>query len=629
MQSKFLFPASRPLMASAIALVLSVGLSGCIETDDDNANETTTITGTAVAGAVDGNVIVTDNLGNEIVVGTVTDGVFSVTLVKADLAKALRFIVTGSYVDEASGDTVTLSTAHPLALSLAAGHFDANDASHHAPVSPGSTVIHHLVNEQGMSLTAAQTAFQDAFGYLPSMDAVPFDPSLVDEAAAALRPQADKDAAFRAGALSQLATDLGLSDDDIAGLLAGLAEDLADGSLDGRDDNGAAVMVGSSAPINLQMKHQATPLDVQMIQAYGSFAGSANNASGLAAPSMGLPTMAYDAPGSSKTVTLADGRVANVALATEYSAPFMNGFWTARVNHKIILTDSADGSPIDVSSDSIVKGVGNKPFMYMLSGHNHGAPHDHMADSSQAASGIYNLNSYYLMASAMGMGEDAMPMGVWESTVKIKQDTDADGEADTTASVVFHPQVKMPMDGSVLFSKLSNADHTWTTMMGMTKAREYRVWLHDVSPANGGGHDLSVFVSTQNMADMMNMQSMSLTRMGMGMGDHSGDNHSMMSFPAAYSGQSLNGPLNEMDMRPSLTLASVAVEVSVDDGTTWQSMSETADTGRFSITGLAGLSNSEANTLAFRLTVNDGSADYVMTTAAGGNAELIFVAPTL
>lgn len=613
------FSFSRTLLASAMAVVMSSGLSGCITTEDDEGIANTTVVGTAVAGAVDGTVTVTDAAGNQVVVGTVTNGLFSVSIPNSELAKLLHFVVTGSYVDEASGETVSLSAEHPLALSIEANYFNSGELGH-APVSPGSTVIYQLMNQQGMSLADAKVAFQNAFGYLPDMDAIPFDSSLLDEAVAELRPQADKDAAFRAGALSQLANDLGLSGDDIAALLAGLAEDLADGDLDGLNTVGAAVEMGSIAPINLKVKQDDKPLDARLIQAYGAFAGSDRNVSGLAAPSMGLPTMAYDLPGTTKQVTLVDGRIVDVTLGIDYDAPFMNGFWTARTDHKITLIDSSDGSVIDAATDAYVKGVVAKPFMYMLTGHNHSTPHEHMADNSTSGDGVYNLNAYYLMASAMGMGDAIVPMGVWQYTVKIKQDTDADGEADTPASLVFHPQVKMPMDGSVLFSKLNNVDHTWTNMMGMPQAREYRVWLHEVSANSNSSHDVSVFVSTQNMADMGMMA---------GMGMHMGGDHDMMKFPAAYSGQVLNGPVNMMNMRPELTLASVVVEVSNDEGSTWATMNETADSGLFSRAELVGLSSTEANTLAFRVTVNDGSSDYVMTTAAGGNGELVFVAPSL
>ena len=605
----------RTALAGAVAAILGLGLSGC-GSDSSTASQTT-ISGSAIAGAVTGNVVVSDTDGNQVASGSVTGGSFSVSVPNAELAGALTFRVTGTYVDEVSGDAVTLGASSPLALTLAANHFTAGQVGN-APLTPDSTVIHHLVQQHNMTMTQAQNAFQSAFGYLPDMDAVPFDPSETDSTAAAARPQADRDAAFRAGMFSQLANDLGLSGDDIAAMLAGLADDLADNSLDGMGSGGSPVTIGTAA-VNLQTLHQSNSLEARLLAAHGAFAGNSNNSAGLSAPSMGLPAISYDAPGTSKTVTIASGRNITVTLDTAANSPIGTGFWISRVKHKITLVDASDGSPIDISSDNHIKGISQHPYMHMLSGHDHSTPHGHDADVSQAAQGIYTLDAYYVMASEMGMGESAMPMGVWDYPVKLQEDTDADGNADTTTSVMFHPQVKMPMGGNVFIAKVSNSNHTWTNMMGMTQPRSYRVWLHEVNANPNSSHDLSVFVSTQDMGNMSMGSMAAMSSMS--------SNHSMMSFPAVYSGQSLHGPTNEMGMRPDVSLASVTVEVSLDDGTTWQSMTETANTGLFSTADLVGLDTAAQDTLSFKVTINDGISDYVMTTAAGGYADLVFTAP--
>lgn len=443
-------PAVRMPLAGALAVIL--GLSGC-GSDSSTASQTT-INGSAIAGAVTGNVVVSDADGNEVASGSVTDGSFSVAVADAELAGVLTFSVTGTYVDEVSGDTVTLSANSPLALTLAANHYTGGQAGN-APVTPDSTVIHHLVKQHGKTMTEAYTAFENAFGYLPDMDAVPFDPSETDSTNAAARPQADRNAAFRAGMFSQLANDLALSGDDIAAMLVGLADDLADNSLDGMGSGGSPVIIGTAA-VNLQTLHQSNSLEARLLAAHGAFAGNSNNSAGLSAPSMELPSISYDAPGTSKTVTTRSGRNISVTLDTTANSPIGAGFWISRVKHKITLVDAADGSPIDISSDANIKGISQHPYMHMLSGHDHTTPHGHDADVSHAAQGIYSLDTYYVMASEMGMGESAMPMGVWDYPVKIEEDTDADGNADTTTSVMFHPQVKMPMDGSVLIATVNN-----------------------------------------------------------------------------------------------------------------------------------------------------------------------------
>ncbi len=599
----------RTALGGAVAVILGFGLSGC-GSDSTTASQAT-VSGSAIAGAVTGNLVVSDADGNEVVSGSVTDGSFSVSLSSAALADALTFSVTGSYVDEVSGNTVTLGANNPLALTLAANHFTAGQAGN-APVTPDSTVIHHLVRNHNMSMTQAQTAFQNAFGYLPDMDAVPFDPSETDSTTAAGRPQADRDAAFRAGMFSQLASDLGLSGDDIAAMLGALADDLADNSLDGMGSTGSSVTIGTAA-VNLQTLHQSNPISARLLSAHGAFAGNSNNSAGLPAPSMGLPSISYDEPGASKTVTTASGRNITVTLDTAANTPIAAGYWTSRVKHHITLIDADTLSPIDMSSDPDIKGLSHHPYMHMLSGHDHTTPHGHAADMSQAAQGIYTLDAYYVMASEMGMGESAMPMGVWDYSINIKEDTTGDSQVDSTTPVMFHPQVKMPMAGNVFIAKVSNSNHQWTNMMGMSLPRDYRVWLHEVSANSNSSHDLTVFVSTTDMGNM-DMSSMS-------------GSHSMMTFPAAYTGQSLHGPVNDMGMRPDVSLASVTVEVSLDDGTTWQGMTETVDTGLFSIAELVGLDTSAQDTLSFRVSINDGTADYVMTTAAGGHAELVFTAP--
>ena len=613
------FPFTRNAIASLFAVSLAFGLSGC-GSDDDGASASTstetTINGTAIAAAVTGVLAVTDSDGNVVATGTVSNGAFSVDLPNDTLNRELTFTVVGTYTDEVSGDTVTLTASNPLALLMAANHFTAGQTGN-APVTPGSTVIQHMVREHSMTLAQAQTAFQNAFGYLPDMTAVPFDPSTTDSTAAGARPLVDQNAAFRAGMFSQLASDFGLTGDDIADMLGALADDLADGALDGTGDTGSPVMIGSS--VNLQTLNGDNPLSARLLGAYGGFAGSSGNAAGLSAPSMGLPAMSYDQSGASKTVTTASGHTLRVTLETEANAPIMSGFWTSRVNHKVTLEDVTSGGadPVDITTHANLISISQHPFMHMLSGHNHTTPHSMMADTTQAASGIYNMDTYYVMASEMGMGEMAMPMGVWDYRIDIAEDLDGDGSADETTSVIFHPQVTMSMGGSVFFAKASNANDTWTNMMGMSMPREYRVWLHEAAVNPTGGHDLTVFVSTRNMGDM-----------SMGMDGMSGMGHSMMTFPAVYTGQALNGPLNQMNMRPEVSLGDVTVEVTLDDGlegSTWYPMSADGETGRYTLASLAGLDTNAQDTLTFRLTV-DGNE---MTTSAGANPQLVFTAPTL
>ncbi len=573
-------------------------LGGCGSGSGGSSTSTTTITGMAIAGAVNGSVTVGDSAGAAIATAPVSNGSFTVAVPDAALAGELDFTVTGSYTDEMSGATVALSAANPLALRTAAGHFAAGQAGS-APITPDSTVIRALVANHGQTLAQAQSAFQNAFGYLPNMSAVPFDPLATDAATAAARPQADRDASFRAGATSALAANLGVNANDIAALPAALARDLADGDLDGHDGS-APVTLGA---LDLSALHAAEGLAFRWVKAMGSFAGAEANHdhAHLSAPQSGYPTLPYDAEGASKTVITAKGRRIRVTLDTVADAPFSKGFWTARVRHRLRLIDADTDQPIDIVTDPDIVGVSNHPMMSMLNGHDHTTPHGH--DPQVAGPGEYVLDNYYVMASEMAGGT---PMGVWDYVAYLKEDSDGNrATAEHSTEVIFHPQVKMPMGGKVLVASASNAADQWTGMDGITQARPYRIWLHAATPAGSSGHDLTLFVSTQNIANPA----------------PGADPHAhTLSFPSVYAGRILQGPVDSTTgVRPDVTLSSVTVEVSSDGGASWQTLTADGTTGRYAITALTGL----AGTLQVRLTVNGK----VMQTAAGAMPQLAFTAP--
>jgi hypothetical protein len=579
----------------AAGLAALTALSGCGSSSTDS---TVQISGQAVAGAVDGTVTVF-NAGGAINSAAVTGGTFQVRLPREALSGDLEFTVTGNYTDEVSGGNVTLTGGNPLGLYVEGGHFllAGND---NAPVTVGSTVIREMVHTRSMTLTQARSAFQLAFGYLPSMDAVPFDPTSMNATDAAARPSADRDAAFRAGMFSQLGADLGLAGADLADLPLALAADLEDNVLDGVDGTGPVMLAG----INMLDMHITDPLAARLLAAHGGFAGSSANGAELIAPSMGLPPMAYDADGTIQRVITATGRTVDVQLDSEAVMPFMPGYWTARTAHRVTLTDVNTAQPVDVTTDADIVGIDQAPFMHMLSGHNHATPTGAGIDASAAASGSYLMDSYYVMASAMTMGTESIPMGVWDYVVRLDEDTDGDTVADASTNVIFHPQVKMPMNGDVLYGKISNAADSWTNMMGMTEPRAYRVWLHEATANGDGTHQLTLFISTRNMA--MNAQGMAMT------------------FPPVFTGQSLLGPVDNMGMRPAFALGAVTVESSTDGGSSWHSLSPEANTGRFTIAALSGLDNATGtDTLTVRLTVGGN----VMQTAGAANAQLMFTAP--
>jgi len=351
--------------------------------------------------------------------------------------------------------------------------------------------------------------------------------------------------------------------------------------------------------------NQSKPLANQLSMSVAQFSSSSKNAAGVVAPSMGLPPIKGDRPGFTKTVALTDGTQLNVMLDVVYAAPFQTGFRSTKTTHKITLTNTATNAPFDITAGGKVNRMMVMPLMYMNSGMNHTTPHS-MVDTTQAAAGVYLVDMYYLMPSGM----NNMPMGQWELTVQLG-DTTSTNTMDPYARQYFYPNVMMNMGTDLLISKGSNILDTWTDMKGLTTPREYRVWLHDIYANAGGSHDLTVFISTRDMADMT---------MTMPMGGHGG-----MSFPPVYAGQTLHQALTGMT-RPAKTVATVIVEASVDGGTTWNTMTSVKnmmmDTGKYQVIGLAGLTTGQAATVSIRVTV-DGN---VMLDAGGNNPQLSFTA---
>jgi hypothetical protein len=135
-------------------------------------------------------------------------------------------------------------------------------------------------------------------------------------------------------------------------------------------------------------------------------------------------------------------------------------------------------------------------------------------------------------------------------------------------------------------------------MTGVTKPREYRVWLQNIVANAGGGHDLSIYATT------------------LGMDMSAGG----MIFPPVYQGFSV--------MMPAYTINTASCEVSTDGLPTadaakvWQAMPMTTTNGIYKIIGLLGLNTATQNTLDIRLTINNN-----VMLDAGGNLQLKFTAP--
>ncbi len=570
---------SHPLpfrFGAAIAGIAALALVGCNSSSSTTA--TSSFSGSAVAGAVNGTLIVRDAAGNQLATATVTDGNFDVDIPDSALTRQLDFAVTGSYTDEVSGNPVNLTASAPLALRLAAGALGGTGAA--IGITPETTVIRQLVQEHAMTLTQARNAYQNAFGNTPDGTGRPFDPTgdapdWADEAA--------NDAAFRVGAYSEWGNDMGLAGDELGQLPTALADDLADGSLDGDDASGNPVTVGAT---NLHALHQASPLTARYLASMAGFAGSAHNGAGLTAPTGGLPDNAAvtDVMPATRTVTLADGTELDVQLSVHNMDPFPMGPATAHTVQRVTLTNAADGSPVDITAaGAAVTAITPSAMMHMLSGMSHGTPLEtaYNAASSDPANGIYDYDVYYVMASAMSMDGAMVPMGLWDFKL-----TFTAGEESPTA--LFHPNVTMPMGGAVLSAKGGDATDMVMGSTGTTMPRPYWAWLSTISANSGGGHDIDIFITA---------------KVG-------------MTFPAVYAGASSS----TMMPADSLDIASVDVEVSTD-GSTWTAMTDEG-LGHYSVTGYSGLTTGASGDLWVKLTVNGNAI-----LASGNDLQLIFTAP--
>ncbi len=595
------------------AVVLGTCLSGCGGGDNqvspiaaaNHSSGTTVLSGMAIAGAVDGTLTVRDAAGSPLASTPVNRGAYTVTVPDAALAEELDFEVIGHYTDEVSGVSVALTANDPLALRVAAGYFPAGHNGN-APITPDSTVIRTLITEHGMQLPQARATFLNAFGYEPNLSAVPFDPATTPSSVTTTRPQHDKDAAFRTGAFSLWARDLGLSGNAIASLPNTLARDLSDGDLDGKDDRGNAVTHGN---VNFKELHALSPLTFRLLKAYGKFVASAANHARLSAPLLALPPLPYDMSGAQKTITTALGRRLLMTLESVAAAPFRAEYWTAHVRHRLSLVDADTLLPIDTSNDPNIIGVYYHPMMTMLSDHAHTTPHDHESDTHDMTQGRYEFDAYYVMASAMAR---SMPVGVWDDVFYIKEDSDgnrATHEASTDTAIIFNPQVRSTPGSDVLSVSVGHANDLWTNSMGATQPRPYYIWLHDIAAHPAGGHDLTLFLSTQNIANPTS---------------GSADRHDLLTFPAVRSGRLLQGPADiSTGMRPDVRLVTVTVEVSIDNGASWQKLTAPDSSGHHTISQLAGLDSGDDKAIAVRLTVNGKT----MTTASGDVPRLQFKAP--
>ncbi|GFO59182.1 hypothetical protein GMST_15070 [Geomonas silvestris] len=422
------------LLLSLLALCF---LYGCGGGSGGGAASTPTVSGTVFAGPVTGTTLTVKDTSGNLVAGPFTvnssDGSFQVPVPGSALSRDLIFQATGgSYTDEATGTSgVSLGS---FSAFVAAGSASGSRVT----LDPASTIIQKLV-ARGMTLTAAKLAFQQAFGFVPDSSVAPVFANISCNA-----PTASRVAGVHAAYFSQLTKDLALAPGKQSELVEALAEDLADGTLDGRN-GAAAVTTASGTPV---------PEDVGV-----AFATAAIN---------------YESGSFNKSKvagsTLEPPAFSSVSLTPSYRVDYIapaGGDVAGKDTFQFQVTKRSDGSP----ALGLASQIALTPLMVMGT----------MSSSSTWANavtetrnpGVYAGTVYYSMATT---GIDMY----WKLSIVIGTET-----------ATFYPNVKALPAGNTISAKLANSGDK----VGATN-RTYRIWRDTLSTATGGSYDLTVFVSS-------------------------------------------------------------------------------------------------------------------------------------
>ena len=465
-----------------VAVLSSAGLMVACNSSD-SAVATTSVSGYIVAAPVDGaEVNVVDVSGNVVAgpVNTDAAGKYTLTIPNSSLAQDLILKSSGgTFNDEATGSSGTAGEmfAYVLADSLSSGSS--------VSATPGSTIVAQLVMNHNKTMTQAQEAFTNAFGYTPDITITPADAT----GPAADATEASRLAGLRAAAFSQLAMDLGLLVTTPVAeqfyMFAALADDLSDGVLDGVGSSGSVAVGNTRKELQLDIQSQFANALVNFHDD-GNEMYMGNDLSGLGSDQIG-------------TVPFA-----NVAITSDgkYKIKYIPGMMSAmegKSSFKLLITDLND-NPVNNLTPTLV------PMMHMAT-MTHSSPKPVTSVLyDNAGDGMYTATVYYLMASQM---MDGMSMGYWD----IKVDVDSD-VVDTKDDVVhFYPPVMMAM-GDTAQVRLKGVADQVMAMGGGMEGRTYFIFKDSLMMAGMNTYNFTVFLAAKQ--DMMN-------------------------FPAVYTGSTLSG----------------------------------------------------------------------------------------
>jgi|GEM_PF-2536544 len=478
------------------------------EIDSDNEANTISIEGSVFASKVSGATVYLENFQGIQVGGTANTNDNGEYVLNIDINNAQTggyFLTSsgGTYIDEATG---VEKNARELKV-----YIDNNNAiDDKINLTPSSTIIAYMVQEEGLSGEAAQALFENAFSYHWDISITPVD---ITEPESASESVEKRLSGLHAASFSQLSVDLGIDQFD---LLKVMAEDLSDGQMDG-ERGGVPVDVGD---ICLPQDIQAQYAD-SFIHIYQSDL----NKSGL---------------GDSEIGTLPKFDVASTASYIVRYSP-VDGMENAAVGRNALSLEVTDRSGMPVSGKYITL----NPLMYMP-GHAHATAYALNHDDEESEEGIYSGDIYYVMSSETPSG---VSLGWWRIGVCIS-DTEMDNEMDMEHGVsvcptgseeaVFYPTVTNKVGVRATMRGGEN-DQIPGMMKNTIQARTYHLYKHsaDVNTESDGSTHYHAHVYISAMESMFN-------------------------FPGLTEGLVLNEGTDS-----ELTVEAVGVEFSGDGGDNW------------------------------------------------------------
>lgn len=431
---------------SWILTVSVLALTGCSSSSSSD-NKNIPVTGSVFAGPTNGAKITVKTTSGTIIAGPVTsgsDGSYTIDIPETALASDLVFEASnGTFDDEAeissSGKNVPLGT---LSAHISGGNLMSGS---HVTIDPASTIIRKLV-AGGKSKTAAENAFNSAFGYIPDSSV---RPAFVNMSSASTSKQ--RLTGIRIAAFSQLTKNLINDPAKQFEMIEALGEDLSDDVLDGKK-SGVPVTTATGTAI-------PEDIDNCFTNALVGFQTGPLNKTKLTPDKIGA--MPFK----------------KLALTTSYKVEYLPGTQAAtmgRTSFTIKLTNRSDGTP------AIGKAVTLLPYMYMAT-KSHATPFDTVVDNGD---GTYSCTVYFVMASM----SNGMSMGVWQLKVNIG-----------TESVYFYPTVAMPA-GITTLAKLTGISDSIAGTAGPEK-RTYFLF-RDALTESGGAYTFGFFLATKE--NMMN-----------------------------------------------------------------------------------------------------------------------------